>query len=117
VTEPDQPSVKPPFQVDADTYAVEIRRFIAYYDDMIGTAVELVAALAPADGHLLDLGGGTGALSYALLEALPGVRVTVLDVDPDMLGEARRRLATFDDRVDFRQGSFLDPLPTADAVV
>src|SRR5262249_56204830 len=34
-----------------------------------------------------------------------------------MLGEARRRLATFDDRVDFRQGSFLDPLPTADAVV
>jgi len=117
VREPNQHSVKRHLQVDADSYDVEIRRFIPYYDDMIATAVELAAALAPADAHVLDLGGGTGALSYAVLEALPGVRVTVLDVDPDMLDEARRRLARFDDRVAFRQGSFLDPLPAADAVV
>jgi len=41
----------------------------------------------------------------------------VLDVDPDMLAEARRRLAEFADRVSFQQASFLDPLPAADAVV
>jgi len=35
----------------------------------------------------------------------------VLDVDADMLGEARRRLARFGDRVSFHEGSFLDPLP------
>lgn len=110
-------SVKRHLDVDAEGYDVQIRRFIPYYDDMIATGIELLMALAPSDGHVLDLGGGTGALSSAALEALPNVRVTVLDVDPDMLGEAQRRLAGFADRVAFHAGSFLDPLPSADAAV
>ena len=88
-------SVKRHLDVDAESYDVQIRRFIPHYDEMIATGVEVLAALAPADGHVLDLGGGTGALSAAVLEGLPGVRVTVLDVDPDMLGEARRRLVGY----------------------
>jgi tRNA (cmo5U34)-methyltransferase len=110
-------SVKRHLDVGADGYDVQIRRLIPHYDEMIATGVELLAALAPADGHVLDLGGGTGALSSAVLDGLPGVRVTVLDVDPEMLGEARRRLARFGNRVSFREGSFLGPLPAADAVV
>ena len=103
-------SVKRHLDVDAEGYDVQIRRFIPHYDDMITTGVELLAVLAPAEAHILDLGGGTGALSSAVLEGLPGVRVTVLDVDTDMLGEARRRLERFADRVAFREASFLDPL-------
>jgi tRNA (cmo5U34)-methyltransferase len=110
-------SVKRHLGVEAESYDVQIRRFIPHYDDMVSTGVELLAALAPADGHILDLGGGTGALSSAVLEGLPGVHVTVLDVDVDMLDEARTRLAGFADRVAFHEGSFLDPLPAADAVV
>jgi tRNA (cmo5U34)-methyltransferase len=110
-------SVKRHLDVDAEGYDVQIRRFIPHYADMIATGVELLAALAPADAHVLDLGGGTGALSSAVLDGLPGVRVTVLDVDPDMLDEARRRLARFAGRVAFDERSFLDPLPAADAVV
>ena len=59
----------------------QIRRFIPYYDDMLATGVELLAALAPPDARILDLGGGTGALSAAVLGGLPEARVTVLDVD------------------------------------
>jgi ubiquinone/menaquinone biosynthesis C-methylase UbiE len=84
-------SVKRHLDVDAEGYDVQIRRFIPHYDDMIKTGVELLGVLAPADGHILDLGGGTGALSSAVLEGLPGVHVTVLDVDTDMLGEARKK--------------------------
>ena len=73
-------SVKRHLDVDAHAYDVQIRRFIPYYDDMLATGVELLRALAPANGHVLDLGGGTGALSVAALDGLPGVRVTVLDV-------------------------------------
>jgi tRNA (cmo5U34)-methyltransferase len=109
-------SVKRHLDVDADAYDVEIRRFIPYYDDMLATGVELLASLAPPAAHVLDLGGGTGALSAAVLAGLPEARVTVLDVDSAMLGEARRRLARFGDRVEFREASFLDPLPAADAV-
>ena len=110
-------SVKRHLHVDAGAYDVEIRRFIPHYDDMLATGVELLSSLAPATARVLDLGGGTGALSAAVLRGLPEVRVTLLDVDPAMLDEARRRLATFGDRVEFREGSFLDPLPAADAVV
>jgi tRNA (cmo5U34)-methyltransferase len=110
-------SVKRHLDIDADAYDVEIRRLIPYYDDMLATAVELLAALAPPTAHVLDLGGGTGALSAAVLDGLPEATVTVLDVDADMLGEARHRLARFGERVAFTEGSFLEPLPDADAVV
>lgn len=110
-------SVKRHLRVDAEGYDAQIRRFIPYYDEMIATGVEVLAALAPPDAHVLDLGGGTGALSSSVLRGLPGARVTVLDVDPDMLAEARRRLADFGDRVSFHQRSFLGPLPAADAAV
>jgi tRNA (cmo5U34)-methyltransferase len=110
-------SVKRHLDVDAERYDVQIRRLIPHYEDMIATGVELLGALAPADAHVLDLGGGTGALSFAVLNALPGVRVTVLDVDANMLSQARLRLAQFADRVSFHECNFLDPLPAADAVV
>jgi tRNA (cmo5U34)-methyltransferase len=110
-------SVKRHLDVDADAYDVAIRRFIPYYDDMLATGVELLAALAPPAAHVLDLGGGTGALSAAVLGELPEARVTVLDVDGAMLDEARRRLARFGERVAFHEASFLDPLPPADAVM
>jgi tRNA (cmo5U34)-methyltransferase len=110
-------SVKRHLDVDADAYDVAIRRFIPHYDDMLETGVELLAALARPDVHVLDLGGGTGALSAAVLGHLPEARVTLLDVDSAMLAEARQRLARFGDRVDFREASYLDPLPDAEAVV
>jgi tRNA (cmo5U34)-methyltransferase len=66
---------------------------------------------------VLDLGAGTGGLSAAVLGGLPGARVTLVDVDTEMLDEARRRLAPFAERVRFREASFLDPLPAADAMV
>ena len=84
---------------------------------MLATGVELLAALAPPTAHVVDLGAGTGALSAAVLEGLPAARVTLLDVDAPMLDEARGRLASFAERVCFREGSFLDPLPSADAMV
>jgi tRNA (cmo5U34)-methyltransferase len=110
-------SVKRHLDVDADAYDVQIRRLIPHYDEMISTAVEVLQALAPADARVLDLGAGTGALSTAVLEGLPGVRITLLDVDRDMLAEARRRLEPFGDRVAFLERSFLEPLPDADAVI
>jgi tRNA (cmo5U34)-methyltransferase len=110
-------SVKRHLDIDADVYDVEIRRLIPDYDDMLDTGVEVLAALAAPAARVLDLGGGTGSLSAAVLQALPRARVTVLDVDVDMLAQARRRLAGFGDRVGFLEGSFLGPLPAADAVV
>ena len=65
---------------------------------------------------MVDLGAGTGALAAAIL-AHEGVReVVAIDVDAEMLAQARVRLAGFGERASFREQSFDDALPRCDAV-
>jgi ubiquinone/menaquinone biosynthesis C-methylase UbiE len=110
-------SVAQHLHVAADDYDRAIRTLVPHYDEMIATALGLLDALVPAGARFLDLGGGTGALSDAILSARPGAHVTLLDVDVQMLAQARTRLGRFGERVSFVQASFHDPLPPADAVV
>lgn len=63
--------------------------------------------------HLIDVGGGTGALITHLLHADPHLRATLVDL-PDTVERARAQLATqnLDNRVSFVGQSFFDPLPS-----
>jgi O-methyltransferase domain len=63
-------------------------------------------------GHLVDVGGGNGALLIALLLAFPNLRGTVLDL-PATADAAWTALseAGLADRGDVVAGSFFDPLP------
>jgi len=64
---------------------------------------------------LVDLGIGTGALSARCLKTAPGVRIVGIDLDPEILTLAARRLR---DRATLATGTFLRmPLPSCDAVV
>jgi trans-aconitate 2-methyltransferase len=53
------------------------------------------------DETVLDAGCGTGRVTELLIARLPRGRVVALDASPSMVDEARRRLAPFDDRIDF----------------
>ena len=103
--------------VQPEEYDRTIRTFIPHYDRMLETIVHWLAANIPADGYVVDLGAGTGALSAAVLEGLPEVRVQLVDVDPSMLETATARCADHLGRVDLRRGRFQDELPRCDAVV
>jgi hypothetical protein len=63
-------------------------------------------------GHVVDVGGGNGALLAALLRAHPALRGTVLDL-PGAADAARKALtvAGLADRTEVVAGSFFDPLP------
>jgi predicted O-methyltransferase YrrM len=63
-------------------------------------------------GHVVDVGGGYGALMIALLTACPSLRGTVLDL-PEAAAGAREAVADagLDDRCDVVVGSFFDALP------
>src|ERR1044072_63386 len=84
-------SVKRHLDVDSRAYDVEIRRFIPHYDDMLATGVELLARLAPPDAHVLDLGGGTGALSAGVLRGVAAGPVTPPAPARAVVGASRRR--------------------------
>ncbi len=79
---------------------------------MLEVASRELVANAPA--LVLDLGAGTGALSEAVLLADGGVTVELIDIDPEMLAQARARLANFAVRARFSGISFLGPLPPCD---
>lgn len=108
-------SVRKHLHIEIDAYDETIRRFIPGYSAMLDAAAEAVASVRP--GVVLDLGAGTGGLSEALLRHEAVGQVELLDVDTEMLERARTRLKPFASRAHFRERSFLDPLPSCDAMV
>jgi demethylmenaquinone methyltransferase/2-methoxy-6-polyprenyl-1,4-benzoquinol methylase len=80
----------------------------------------LVTAVNPPKGsrafHLLDLAGGTGDVAFRLVAAGgAGTRVTVLDINAEMLevGRARAAEQELDEAVSFIEGN-AEALPFAD---
>ena len=86
-------SVRRHLRVEVDAYDEAIRRFIPGYQAMLEVAAAEIARVEPR--RVTDLGGGTGALSEAILLAAPHAVVELIDVDGDMLARARERLARF----------------------
>jgi hypothetical protein len=90
----------------------------ASYDAQMGSDVaadapDIVSAYDWGSlGHVVDVGGGNGALLIAMLREHPTLRGTVFDL-PDTAETARKTLtaAGLADRSDVARGSFFDPLP------
>ncbi|GAA0419437.1 methyltransferase [Acrocarpospora corrugata] len=69
--------------------------------------------------HVVDVGGGTGALLAEILRANPDIRATLVDL-PDTVARGRQYLTErgLNTRCEFAAQSFFDPLPAgADAYV
>ena len=64
-------------------------------------------------GHLLELGGGSGAMAEGIAKTFPGVPITMVDLDPAMVKAARARLSG-EGRVAVSVGDVTD-LPFEDA--
>jgi trans-aconitate 2-methyltransferase len=77
--------------IDLREYDTRIRTFIPAYEEMLDVAAS-VLDLAVAAPRVLDLGIGSGALSYRVLRVRPRARIVGVDSDPGMLGLAARRL-------------------------
>jgi tRNA (cmo5U34)-methyltransferase len=103
--------------VAASDYDRTIRAFIPNYERMIATVVHWLEGHVPPHGLVVDLGAGTGGLSFAILEALPDVRLELVDIDPDMLEVAAERCSMYDGRYELRHARFEDQLPRCHAVV
>jgi ubiquinone/menaquinone biosynthesis C-methylase UbiE len=98
--------------IDLKDYDSRIRTFIPHYEEMLDVAG---AAIPSRARTIVDLGIGTGALSARCLRTARTARAVGIDVDPEILALARRRLGN---RATFITGSFLrTPLPACDAVV
>jgi tRNA (cmo5U34)-methyltransferase len=111
-------SVSSHLNIRIEEYDGLIRRFVPYYDEMLGEASGALRLLAAPEPTLVDLGIGTGALSLRCLEVRPDARIVGIDADREMLAVARARLAARAPEVRLEVGNFTDvPIPAADAIV
>ena len=71
----------------------------------------LAAAPVAAEGEMtvLDVGGGYGVVTEEVLSAFPRAHVTLQDYSQPMLDQARQRLATHGERVEYAVGDLRDP--------
>ncbi|MCY4120675.1 MAG: methyltransferase domain-containing protein, partial [Acidobacteria bacterium] len=105
MTEDTSHSVRRHLRVAIDAYDATIRQFIPGYEEMLGVAARELADVA--SGLVIDLGGGTGALAEAILQSSRSGTVELIDVDGEMLAQARTRLGRFGERVRLNEASFL----------
>lgn len=75
---------------------------------MIGMIPELLRSRLPAHAIILDLGAGTGNLSRTVLEALPEVKIALMDFSENMLSEVPNVLTDFPGRYEILRDDFIE---------
>jgi tRNA (cmo5U34)-methyltransferase len=78
-------------------YSVKIRQLVPKYDEMVECIVQLLRLRSPRNA--LDIGAGIGNVTARVLESVPDVRVTALEVSDEMFRETQANLETAADRV------------------
>src|SRR6516162_8750020 len=80
-------------------YSTRAETGVSWYQDEPRLSLELIGAVAPAEGgRIIDVGGGASVLVDRLLD-LPFGEVAVLDISETALGKAKARLGKGAERV------------------
>lgn len=102
----DLKGVRAHFDEEAIAYDARILRIVPQYREQGELILEVLPFDAESAIHVLDLGCGTGALSYLALAAFPAATLVACDLSENMLAICRRRLDRFAPRATFRQADF-----------
>jgi ubiquinone/menaquinone biosynthesis C-methylase UbiE len=101
-------SIESQFNLIAEEYDINRKRFIPCFDDYYKNTTRFVASNIAEPKRILDLGAGTGLLSYFWYQYFPGSEYVLVDVADKMLNVARRRFAGIDNIyyqvLDYSQG-------------
>ena len=84
------------FNLVAAEYDRNRRKFIPCFDDFYGNTTKFLAANIAEPKRILDLGAGTGLLSYFWLQQFPSSEFVLVDIADDMLEIARKRFSEID---------------------
>lgn len=100
-------SIRNDFSNRSDIYDEEIIRFVPNYVCMLEAAVGSLPFEVDEALHIFDLGTGTGALAYRVIQRFPKCSLTCVDMTLEMLEKARLRLGDHTN-VTYLQKDFYD---------
>jgi len=110
--------VKNHFQKEAEIFDGLIRTLIPNYEEMIEALAGVLPFHPREHVSILDLGSGTGNVSWAIKKRFPQAHLTCLDLAENMIQNTRHKLAEYGE-VDYVVGDLrdLDAVEEYDAVV
>lgn len=102
--------VKNHFEEEAAAFDEIIKMIIPHYEKMIQALVDAIPFDESANIKVLDLGCGTGNVSYNIKKRFPNSEIVCLDLAENMIELAKNKLSEYDDItykiMDFRNINF-----------
>lgn len=111
-------SIENQFNLIAAEYDGNRRKFIPCFDDFYESTTAFIASNVRAPKRVVDLGAGTGLLTYYWYQRYPDAEYVLVDVADEMLDVARKRFAGVAN-ISFQAENYARALPDApfDAVI
>lgn len=101
------------FNLIAEEYDVNRRKFIPCFDDFYRVTTEFITSNIDAPVRVIDLGAGTGLLTYFWYQRYPDAEYVLVDIADEMLQVARKRFRGIEN-ISYRAENYIDKLPEGD---
>lgn len=101
------------FNLIAKEYDQNRRRFIPCFEDYYITSTDFITSNINEPKTVVDLGAGTGLLTYYWYKKFPQSRYILSDIASDMIDVAKKRFEGLDN-IEFRMEDFSEKLPDGD---
>lgn len=101
-------SVKQFFDKLSSEYDQSIQRLIPHYQEIFEALVTLSFLDKQAPLKVLELGSGSGNLSLFVAHFFPKAELTLVDLSPEMLAQARAKSTAYEQRMTFLQANILE---------
>lgn len=98
------------FNLIAEQYDSNRRKFIPCFDDFYANTTKFIASNINAPKRVIDLGAGTGILTYFWYQQFPDSEYILVDLADEMLNIARKRFENIGN-VSYQIENYKDKLP------
>lgn len=103
-------NIEEQFNLIAKEYDSNRKKFIPCFDDYYITTTKMIASQIGEVKRILDLGAGTGLLSYYWYQNCPTAEYVLVDIADEMLNVARKRFKGIDN-ISYKVMNYSNGLP------
>lgn len=111
-------NIETQFNLIAEEYDINRKKFIPCFDDYYENVTKFITSNISAPKRILDLGAGTGLLSYYWYKQCPKSEYMLIDIAAEMMNVARKRFKGLDN-VSYQISDYSKELPEGafDAII